>query len=83
MDDALRYQQQLQLCKQLHVLQQQLCEQTQLSDDLLASLYALHKFCSTPSCCLVQIAVEFPEVSHHGLIGDWPATEGLSNSHGS
>ena len=62
MDEALRYNQQLQFCKQLHHLQQQLCEDTHLSDELLNSLYALGKFCKTPACCLQQLAGTYPEV---------------------
>lgn len=62
MDEALRYNQQLQFCKQLQCLQQQLCEDTYLSDELLGSLYALGKFCSTPACVLQQVASSYPEV---------------------
>lgn len=63
MDEALRYNQQLQFCKQLHSLQTQLCEDTYLSDELLNSLYALGKFCKTPACALQQLAATYPEVS--------------------
>lgn len=62
MDEALRYNQQLQFCKQLHCLQVQLCEDTYLSDELLNSLYALGKFCKTPACALQQLAATYPEV---------------------
>lgn len=62
MDEALRYNQQLQFCKQLQCLQQQLCEDTYLSDELLGSLYALGKFCKTPACTLQQLAASYPEV---------------------
>lgn len=62
MDEALRYNQQLQFCNQLHCLQQQLCEDTYLSDELLNSLHALGKFCQTPACVLQQLSASFPEV---------------------
>lgn len=61
MDEALRYNQQLQFCKQLHCLQVQLCEDTYLSDELLNSLYALGKFFKTPACVLQQLAATYPE----------------------
>jgi hypothetical protein len=69
MDEALRYNQQLQFCKQLQCLQQQLCEDTYLSDELLGSLYALGKFCSTPACVLQQVASSYPEVGDGGSGG--------------
>ena len=62
MDEALRYNQQLQFCAQLAELQQQLCDATFLSDELLASTYALAKFSRTPACVLHQLAAAFPEV---------------------
>jgi hypothetical protein len=63
MDEALRYNQQLQFCKQLQCLRDCLCEDTYLSDELLNSLYALGKFCKTPACALHQLAATYPEVS--------------------
>jgi hypothetical protein len=62
MEDALRYNQHLQFCKQLQVLQRQLCEETHLSSGLLSSLYALGKYHQTPASCLTQLAAAFPEV---------------------
>jgi hypothetical protein len=62
MEEALRYNQHLQFCKQLQALQQQLCEETQLSSELLSSLYALEKYHQTPASCLTQLAAAFPEV---------------------
>lgn len=64
MDEALRYNQQLQLCKQLCAAQQLLCQDTYLSDELLNSLYALGKFCKTPACALQQLASTYPEVGY-------------------
>lgn len=61
MEEALRYNQHLQFCKQLQALQRQLCEETQLSSELLSSLYALGKYHQTPASCLTQLAAAFPE----------------------
>jgi hypothetical protein len=74
MEEALRYNQHLQFCKQLQVLQRQLCEETQLSSELLSSLYALGKYHQTPASCLTQLAAAFPEVrscfllEHHCIL---------------
>ncbi|KAF8063811.1 hypothetical protein HT031_003668 [Scenedesmus sp. PABB004] len=61
MDDALRQHQHLQFCRQLEALQAQLCEETYLSGELLASVYALGKYCATPASPLAQLAAAFPE----------------------
>lgn len=66
MQEALRYNQQLQFCKQLQAAQQQLAADAFASDELLASLYAMGKFCATPACVLQQLAGAYPEVGAHG-----------------
>jgi len=64
MDEALRYNQQLQFAKLCEAIQQQLCQDTYLADELLNSLYALGKFCKTPACALQQLASTYPEVGY-------------------
>jgi hypothetical protein len=67
MDVQYRQTQHLQFCKQLESLQQQLCECTHQSEELLASLYAMGKYMLTPAAsCLTQLSSSYPEVGHAG-----------------
>lgn len=84
-DEAFKLNQQLKFCQQLHSLQQQLCAETFLSDELLGSLYALSQFCATPACALQQITAAYPEVSaseRASLAGPKQQRSSLNNNSG-